>query len=220
MSDARADGAAARHLATAGALALAGLLPIVATREPVALVAWFALVAPGAGVLASSLPAWPWAPMVPAAWMAALALATIDAERVLPTPAFAAALWTGLFFAGHGFGRVVRDSGARVAALTTLLSFALAALPVGLGLVDAPFPSAWTARFLLFSPVRWALECAGVDWLHHAAFYERARTFDLGPELLARPRPALAGALALVVGCLVAWAGSRVSRAANPAPAR
>lgn len=223
MSGAREAPSAARWLFRALALALLGLAPLLATREPLALVAWFALVAPGAGVLAGSLgvPAWPWAPIVPALWMAALALAGADASRVLPTPAFAAGVWTGLFLAGHGIGRCVGAAGARTAALLTLALALLAGLPIGFGLCDAPFAPEWTARLVGASPITWAIEAAGVDWAHHPAFYERAHAFDLGPELVGRPRPALAGGLALVLGCLVAGIGSRVPRArtSDPAPA-
>ncbi|MBK7877185.1 MAG: hypothetical protein IPJ77_15825 [Planctomycetes bacterium] len=224
MAKRRDEPRASRWLLQAVALALLGLAPLVATREPVALVAWFALVAPGAGVLAGAarLPAWPWAPVVPALWMAALALATADGARVVPTPAFAAGVWSGLYLAGFGAGRIAGPSGPRLAAAVTLALAALVGVPIGLGLCDAPLPPEWTARVMRLSPLTWTLEAASVDWLRHAAFYERAHAFDLGPELIGRPRPALAGGLALVLGCLAAWVGIRVSRAGStdPAPAR
>ncbi|MBI5361578.1 MAG: hypothetical protein HZA53_00265 [Planctomycetes bacterium] len=209
------DALARRALPSVAGVAALGLLPLAFTREPTALIVWFALAAPAAGVLAGSarLPVWPYLPCVPALWMVALALASGVSERVLASPAWAACVWTGLYCAGAGLGRAVGEKSVQVAALALLAVGAWVALPIGAAWSAAPFGPETTARLLALSPLTWVLDAAGVDWLHHPAFYERARTFDFGPELVRPLRPALAGGAALLLGCALLLAGSLLSRA-------
>lgn len=209
------DALARRALPIVAGIAALGLLPLAFTRSPEAVLVWFALVAPAAGVLAGSarLSVWPYLPCVPALWMVALALAGGVSERALATPVWAACVWTGLYCAGAGLGRVAGGRGERVAALVLLAEAGWMALPLGGGWSDAPFGPAATTRLLALSPLTWVLDAAGVDWLHHPAFYERARTFDFGPELIRPLRPALAGGTALLLGCTLLLAGSVLSRA-------
>lgn len=205
-----------RALLTACACALPGLAPLFFSRDPLALCCWLALVAAPLGCVsaACALAAWPWTAMVPALWLVALSLECAGASRVLPTPVWAGAAWSGLFLAGWALGRLDRDAAPRRAASVTLLLLALAALPIGLGLCSGAFSPAITARLLDLAPTSWIVESAGVDWMRHPALYEPARTFDLGPELRAPFRGALAGPALLLVGCGFAWIAARRTRSA------
>jgi hypothetical protein len=204
----------ASSLVTACVLALPGLAPLALTGDPLASCAWLAIAAAPLGVLcaACGLAVWPWSAMVPAAWMAALALACTASTRVLPTPAWAGATWTGLFLAGWALGRSAPRAAWRSSAVCALAALALSALPIGIGLADGAFSPGATARLLDLAPTTWVVESAGVDWLRHPAVYEPARAFDLGPELRAPFRGALAGPSILLVGCALAWTAARRAR--------
>lgn len=201
----------ARSLGVASLLLAAGLVPCAFSGDPVALLLWLAVAAPALGVLAGGvgLPGWPWSAAVPAGWMLGFALVAATSRRVVPTPAWPALVWTGLYFAGWALGRARPRACARDAAATALAALVLCALPVGAGLVDAPFPPAWTARLLDLAPSTWLVESAGVDWMRHPAVYEPAHAFDVGPELRSSFRGALAGPLAVLVGCALAFGAAR-----------
>jgi len=209
---------AALALAGAGAL---GALPLGAgPADPVGLCVWIAAIAPAAGALAAAagLHGLVLAPVVPVGW--AFALVALDATRAsgLPTPAWAAVAWSGLFAAGFGVARAVAPrpaAGVRVAAWLLVLGALAAALPVGSGIVrfdTGAVAPAWRARALDLSPASLVVESAGVDWLLQPALYARARTSDIDPALRRAYRGRLAAPLVLVVGFALAAGGSALSR--------
>jgi hypothetical protein len=191
------------------ALALVGALgawPRAGAADPIAALFWLAVLAPAAGVLSAGrglalLPAgW----LVPALWCAPLWPAS--SARPLPSPWWSALAWTGLFAAGSAWGTLVRrragDAWAAAGAALALAGL-LALLPCRAALGGRPWPSA-TARALLdASPSALIIECAGVDWMRHAAVYD-----PVGTDRFERRawRGALAGPTALVLGCALAAA--------------
>ena len=210
-----------RALSLALSAVAVGCAPIAATRDAVVFLAWLALCAAPLGAWlggvrerdangerahAFLVPLWPWAAMVPGAWM--IVFVVLAAERSFPSPHWAAAGWTGLFLAGFGLGRCARDASRALAAALGAAALTLAALPAGAGLVAGAFTPAQTARLLDLSPVTQLVELAGVDWMRHPAVYEPARTLDIGPELRGPFRGALAGPLWLLVGCALAGVGA------------
>lgn len=200
-----------RWLAVAALFLAAGLAPRVATADPIALLLWLAVAAPALGVLAggTDLPGWPWSAAIPAGWMLGFALCAATSRRVVPTPVWPALVWTGTFFAGWALGRARGSASVRNAAVVAIAALVLCALPVGAGLVDAPFTPEATARMLDLAPTSWLVESAGVDWMRHPSVYEPAHAFDVGPELRSSFRGALAGPLAVLVGCALAFAAAR-----------
>ena len=196
--------------------------------DPTALLIWLAIYAPAAGFLLGALGVRPWlfAPAAPGLWMVTLVLLDIAAQRDLPTPLWGALAWTGLFAAGLGLGRrgaVARGERGQVsvparsparalggAGALLLLTAALVALPGKGGRAREPWPPAAARALLDLSPATLVVESAGVDWMRHRAVYEPVRSdrFQRLPY-----RGALAGPLALVVGCLVALGAGYLVRA-------
>lgn len=215
-----------RALGLALAAAAAGCATIAATRDPLVFLAWLALAAIPIGVWlggarardgAAAVPLWPWAALVPGAWM--IAFAALAAERSFPGAPWAACAWTGMFLAGFGLGRCAGHAVCGLATTLAALGVVLGVLPAGAGLVSGAFSPAATARLLDLSPVTQLVESAGVDWMRNAAPYEPARTLDIGPELRGPFRGALAGPLWLLFGCGLAGCGALLrSRSAGPEP--
>lgn len=201
-------------LAIAASGALGALPGSSSGADPVALLAWLALWSAPAGFLcgAGGVPLWPWAAIVPAAWMGLVASVDGLSPRDLPQPAWAALAWTGLFAFGLGLGRLRPGNAIGGAGALLLLGALLAALPLT-GLLGAPLPPAVAARLLDLSPVTLLAECAGLDWMRHPALYDPAGTVDIDPSLRVAWRGTLAGPVAFVVGCAVAAVGERVARA-------
>lgn len=194
------------------AAGLAGLLPGAAgARDPVALLAWLALVALGAGWLvgASARRARARALLVPLAWAAALALAARDG-RAPAHPLLGLAAATGLYLVGHALGSLCGRpwAGAGACVLVALVASGAAVQggfePDGRGAETswaAERPAAARAALAL-SPLVLVLESAGLDLTHvHPRFYRSS-----GVEWFPRrpPRAGLAAAASLVVGSL-AW---------------
>lgn len=190
-----------------GALALPGAWPGAGGEpDPLAATVWVALVALPAGHAAAvmGLRTWPVAPVVPILWVLTIALADAVSKRDLPAPAWGALAVVGLFGLGLGLGRWTAKHAWRGVALTALASVALS-LPAAWGLVARrALPSRVAARALDVSPVTFAVECAGVDWMRHPPVYVGASTVDIDPSLRAPYEGRLAGVLVFVVGCAAA----------------
>ncbi|MBK7644216.1 MAG: hypothetical protein IPJ19_14420 [Planctomycetes bacterium] len=203
-----------------GLLGALGCLPGAHGPDPLAELAWVAIVALpcGIGCGALGLRAWPFAASVPALWMIALALAGAASERTLGTPLWAALCWTGIFAAGWGLGRA-SGSGARLAAAGLCVATLLALLPSLGGFLGRPWPARAAARLLDLSPLSICMESAGVDWLRHPAVYEPAGALDIDPGLRQPWRGKLAGPALLLLGCALAAFGAVRARARERAPA-
>jgi hypothetical protein len=205
------------------ALALSGALGALpgsrSGPDPVALLAWLAVWSAPAGFVfgASRLSLWPWAAVPPAAWMGLVAVVDGLSSRDLPSPAWSALAWSGLFAAGFGAGRISLHRGLSGAGALLLASATLCALPVAAGHLGAPLPPAVSARLLDLSPATLVEECAGLDWMRHPAIYDPAGSADIDPSLRVAFRGPLAGPLVFVVGCALALAGEGIARARSKA---
>jgi len=220
----------------AGAL---GLLPGAAgAADPVALLAWLALIAPAAGYASGvhGVRAWPFGAAVPGVWAGLVAWADARSARDLPGPLWAIAAVAGLFLLGLAVGaaratrvtpgtrgeRAVRAAPGVGALLG--LALVLSGLPVqgGLGAGtswardDAARPAAAAARraaarlALDLSPLVLVLECAGWDWTHAHPTAYRVSGVEWFPR---RPwRGRLAGPVLLLVGCTAVGIASVVRR--------
>ena len=200
-------------LAAVGAL---GALPGSRSGpDPVALLAWLALWSAPAGFACGSFGARHGAlsAIPPAAWMGLVAVVDGLSPRDLPSPAWAALAWTGLYAAGHGASRLAPRAGAAGVGALFLLGALLAALPILPGFLGQPWPPAVAARLLDFSPATLLAECAGLDWMRHPAIYAPAGAADIDPATRVAYRGALAGPLAFVVGCALATLGEGIARA-------
>jgi hypothetical protein len=69
-------------------------------------------------------------------------------------------------------------------------------------MLEEPWPPEVASVLLDASPVAWASESAGIDWMRHPAVYDAAGTADIGPDLRTGKRSWLAAVVLLVVGCL------------------
>ena len=203
-----------------GALGALGTFPGEHGPDPLAALAWIAIIALpcgiGCGVLA--LRAWPFAASVPALWMSALALAGVGSDRALATPVWAALAWTGIFAAGWGIGRLC-ESGVRASAAGLCLSVLLAVLPGAGEFLGQPWPPKVAARLLDLSPVGVCTESAGVDWMRQPSVYEPAGALDIDPGLRRPWRGKLAGPGLLMLGCALAALGAARARARDRAQA-
>jgi hypothetical protein len=218
-----AQAALARQLGLAlafGVLGALGTLPGERGPDPLAELAWIAIVALPCGLAcgALNLRAWPFAASVPALWMIALALAGASSERALATPVWAALCWTGIFAGGWGLGRA-SGGGVRMAAAGLCLSALLSVLPSSGAFLGRPWPPKVAARLLDLSPVSVCMESAGVDWLRHPAVYEPAGALDIDPGLRQPFRGKLAGSALLLLGCALAAFGAVRARARESARA-
>lgn len=203
-----------------GALGALGALPGEHGPDPLAELAWLAIVALpcGLGCGALELRAWPFAASVPALWMIALALAGAMSERALPTPVWAALAWTGLFAAGWGIARA-SAAGVRQCAVGLCLALLVSVLPAAGSFLGRPWPPKVAARLLDLSPVSVCMESAGVDWLRHPSIYEPAGALDIDPGLRQPFRGKLAGPGLLLLGCALAAFGAARAHARDRASA-
>src|SRR5262245_61327166 len=113
-------GRAAAALGLAAAAGALGLLPGTAGAcDPVACLAWLALLAPAAGFACGSSGARlvPYGLSVPALWSLAVVVADARSERDLASPLGGAALVAGLFAAGLGVGARLPERALRGAGL-------------------------------------------------------------------------------------------------------
>jgi len=209
-------------VAVAAVGALGALPSATSGADPVALLVWIALWSAPAGFACGAAgtrhPAL--AALAPAAWMGLAAVVDGLSPRDLPSPAWGALAWSGLFAAGFGLGRLAPGRPFGGIAALFLFSALLAALPVATGHLAAPLPPPAAARLLDLSPVTLVEECAGVDWMRHPAVYDPAGSADIDPSLRIAYRGSLAGPLAFVVGCALAAVGVGLARARSKASAR
>ncbi len=223
-SDANADRArrksdprATRELLIAlalGAFGALGALPVTRNgADPLALLTWLALIAIPSGALAAALDVrlLPFGVAAPGVWMGVLVSVAATSERVLPTPFFAALVWSGLYVGGHALARFLRRSRFAFSAALLLASAALIGLPSKAGLASEPWPSS-TARLALdLSPAALLCESAGAsDWMWHRGNYA-----NVGIDRFQREpwRGKMAGPIALVAGCLLALGAHFLERA-------
>lgn len=183
--------------------------------DPVALLTWLALISAPAGFACGSFATrhWALAAIPPAIWMALIAIVDGLSPRDLPSPAFAALAWTGLYATGYGASRLFPRSGFSGVGALFLLAALLAALPILPGFLGQPWPPPLAARLLDLSPATLLAECAGLDWMHHPAIYAPAGAADIDPATRIAFTGSLAGPLAFVVGCALATLGEGIARA-------
>ena len=163
---------------------------------PEALLAWLALLAPAGGAWMGRWARSPQAWIPPVVW----AVALFVTSGVL-SPLLACLVIVGLYAVGMGLGAWLPPERAAGAAL--LVFGALSLAPTMGGALERPWPAPVAARLLDISPVAWAAESAGIDWMRHPAVYEAAGTADIGLELRSGRRGWLAAGGLLVVGCLL-----------------
>jgi hypothetical protein len=196
---------AAASLAGLGVAALLGVVGVgLAGRDPIALLAWLALLALPAGVLAGGLGArlWPYGAAVPGAWAVLLVWCDAASARDLPAPAPAALVPAGLFFLGLGFGACFRARPFAAAGAAALVVALFTVLPLAGGLAEpgaARGREALNVRLLDLSPVAPAFDAAGWDWTHANPFVYRTAGVEWVPRQPYRGN--LASVVLLVVGC-------------------
>jgi hypothetical protein len=205
-----------RDLAVALTIALVaalGALPGSRGSDPVALLVWLSIWSLPAGVMLGSgaSPLWPVAPVVPALWMALVGLVAASSVRILPSPAWSALAWSGLFAAGFALGRLFPAHGWRIAAACLVSAAGLDALSISGAWLASPLSPAWSARLLDLAPATLLAECAGLDWMRHPAIYEPAGALDIDPSLRVAWRGFLAGPIVFLVGCGAAFAADRIA---------
>lgn len=203
-----------------GALGALGCLPVSQRGGDLfAALAWIALIAAAAGALARSanVRLWPYGFVAPGVWMGAIAWLDASSARDLPTPLWGALVWTGLFAGGYGVATLCRARRAWAAPALLVAAAALSALPEKGGLAREPWPEGFTQRALDLSPVAWVSDSSGaIDWPWQKSHYAA-----LGVDRFQRRefRGALAGPVALVVGCALAWLAAVLTRAPASRPA-
>lgn len=195
-------------------VAVLGALPGARGSEPVALLVWISMWCVPAGVLTggSGVPLWPIAPVAPALWMALVGLVAAASTRVLPSPAWSALAWTGLFAIGFALGRILPERRWRVGAALLVAAGVLNASSISGAWLAAPLPPEISARLLDLAPATLLAECAGLDWMRHPAIYEPAGALDIDPALRVAWRGFLAGPIVFLVGCAAALAADRIAR--------
>ncbi len=215
----RRDRAQTRALALAlglAALAAPGLLPVdppgaTSGADPLALLAWLAVLAPtcGCAAVAMDLRAWPFAAAIPGAWMIALVIVSASAGRDVASPLWGMLAIAGLFAAGAGAAHLARKQAWSTCGALLLVGAGLAMLPALPGRSGAPWPVSVARVALDLSPITLVAECSGVDWMRSAAVYG-----PVGSDRFERTAysGALAGPLCLVLGCALWMVAARVSR--------
>jgi hypothetical protein len=196
-------GASRSVLARALGLAAAGCL---FAAQPLAHLAWLALVAPALGMLAArALPALA-AAVVPLAWLLPLVAVARGAP---PTPWWGWCVAAGLYGAGFACAALVRANAWGLAGGALLATLCLSLAPARAAYAQAPWPARVSRALLELSPTALALESAGVDWMRHATVYE-----PVGTDRFERRawRGTLAGPTLLLVGYLSAAAAQLASR--------
>jgi len=192
--------------------ALGSLPAWIPGSDTFSLLAWLAWVAPASGVFLGAARVDPlrFGAVAPALWAVAMALLGASEERAsLPSPAFGALAWTGLFFAGMGIGALARSTAA--AAASVLLAAALlVGLPSRAGLAGDAWSPRATSVLLDLSPFVFLGECSGVrDMAWHRSLYAAAGTdrFQRSPW----SAPWAAGG-AFATGLCLAWLAARRRR--------
>lgn len=176
---------------------------------------WAALAALPLGMLAArvSLGIFAWMPL--GLWCVALAWSLVLSPRLVPTPLYAGFVVAGLYAAGHGLVRGWRV-GSRAVEGGFVLCVFLCLAPASSGWLGRAWDPALASRLLDLSPWSLVFEAAGIDWMRHAAMYEPAGALDIDPSLRQPYTPALAGTLALVLGCALALGGELRARRKHP----
>jgi hypothetical protein len=201
-----------------GAVGCLGCLP-VSSRGPdlFAALAWIALSAAPLGALARALGVrlLPYGFVAPGVWMAAVACLDAVHVRDLPTPFWGALAWSGLYAAGWAIAAVCVRRRLHVVFALACSTALLAGLPEKGGLAHEPWDGEFVAATLALSPVALVTESAGaIDWpwakSHYAAL--GVDRFERSPF-----RGRLAGPVALVVGCALAWLARTLARSREPA---
>jgi hypothetical protein len=199
--------------------ALGSLPAWVPGSEAFSLLAWLAWLAPVSGALLGAAGVDPlrFGAVAPALWAVALALLEAGAERTsLPTPAWGALAWTGLFFAGMSVGALARHVAASAAAVALV-----AALLIGLstrgGVATTPWPPRAASVLLDLSPFVLLAECSGArDVAWHRSFYATVGTDRFQRSPWSAPWAATS---LFAAGLCCAWlADRRRARAPNSAP--
>jgi hypothetical protein len=184
------------ELAFAACLAAVHFVPWLAQRpDPLRALAWTALSTPTLGCLVATRASQVLGAglLLPGAAMLVIVLQDASSEVDLPGPLWAALALAGLHWIGLAAGRLGSRNPWSTSAAVLLLTLGLTALPSLGGLVRAPWPPVFAARSLDLSPVVFVEECAGVDWMRHAAVYSAVGTDSIGPELRTPWRGRLAG---------------------------
>lgn len=164
-----------QSLAAGLALGTLGALPACLPGcDTFALLCWISMLAPAAGALlgAARIDPLRFGAVPPALWAVALALLSAGETRAsLPTPAFGALAWTGLYFIGVGVGILGRRAALHAAGLL-LAAALLVGLPGRGGITGAPWPARGASVLLDLSPFVFLGECCGVrDMAWHRSMY-------------------------------------------------
>lgn len=159
--------------------AFGGLPALFSTCDSFSLLLWFACLAPAAGAFLGGLGMDPlrFGAVAPAVWAVVLTLwGAAEESASLPTPAWGALAWTGLFFAGMGIGRIARAP-LPAAAACLLVSCLLVGLPGRGDLPGRPWSPGAVQVLLDCSPFVLLSECSGVrDLAWHRSVYAAAGT--------------------------------------------
>lgn len=170
--------------------------------DPLVVLVWLGVIAPSIGACSAGLGlrGWPEGAAVVGVWSSVVATLGGISERILPTPLWAAAALAGLYFFGFGLARIVARP-TSVACALLAVTMAATWLPGAPGALSLPWPSAWAACALDFSPATLLAECAGVDWMRVDGVYAH-----VGTDRFSRTAwsPELAGPISLLLGCS-AW---------------
>lgn len=190
---------------------------LVPGRDPLALLTWLTLLAPGVGACCSK-GAGPGrlGPIVIVGFLAVLcwlALPRPSAQTMGST--FSALCGLGLAGAACGALGGPGQRGAGAAPLLLMMGALLVILaPAGGLLREQPWSPGVGAFLLDLSPLTLTAESAGVDWMRHPFVYEAVGSASIGPELRS-PWGGLAGPLCFVVGCILLFT-VRVTVRSNP----
>jgi hypothetical protein len=211
---------ALRELLIALCVALAGgigALPLESTHaaqgapsaDPIALLVWIALIAPAAGCACAALGLrpWPYAAVVPGAWMSLVALVGAFSERTLPTPLWGSFAFSGLFFFGGAIGALWARRVASSAGLVLLATALAIVAPCRGSYADTPWPAKAASVLLDLSPATLVAECSGLDWMRHPSIYGPVGTDRFEREPWNGP---WAGSIVLGLGCAAWLAAARV----------
>jgi len=195
---------ARRSVAGAAVALVCAGLPFAA--QPLAHLAWLALIAPALGVLAARALPFALGAVLSLAWMLPLTLAGRAAP---PEPCWGWCVIAGLYGLGLACGALVREHRVDAAGALLLVTLLASTAPARGAWGGAPWPPALARALLDVSPTALALESAGVDWMRHASVYE-----PVGTDRFERSawRGALAGPLLLLVGYLSAAAAHLLPR--------
>ncbi|MCE9594438.1 MAG: hypothetical protein K8S98_09610 [Planctomycetes bacterium] len=201
-----------------GAVGCLGILPVSAHGSDLfASLAWIALAAAplGASARALGVRLVPYGFVAPGVWMAGVACLDAAIVRDLPTPLWGALAWSGLYAGGWALAAAFARNRWRVVFALTLAVALLAALPEKGGLAREPWDGEFVATTLDLSPVALVTESSGaIDWPWAKSHYA-----TLGVDRFERRpfRGRLAGPVALVVGCVLAWLARTFARSREPA---